>query len=158
MCFLKNPKSFKCYHKCEFILRRDYEFWIIHNYFQSGVNNAIKSTTSPLSWSNFGIIDDTLTKSSQLANNGFNFGDFLGSSAFSNSLSAFGAASSILGGISGYKNAKKALGEQKRMNDLLENQYNIENKRYNELKSERDAATKEIRDAAKLYKLPTERE
>lgn len=75
----------------------------------------------------------------------------LGNFANPNVLAGVGAGLSAFQAFSGYMQGKKALKEQRRVNDMLERQYEIENKRYDERKREQDEANKIIADSAKLY-------
>ncbi|PZT48188.1 hypothetical protein B6S12_05045 [Helicobacter valdiviensis] len=79
------------------------------------------------------------------------FFDFIGSKGFSNAMAGIGAGIDIFNAFSSFSNGKKALKEQQRMNDLLERQYQTENKRYEENKKEQDEANKIIADSASLF-------
>ena len=57
----------------------------------------------------------------------------------------------LVGGIGGIVNARKQLKEQKRAIDLMQNQYNIENQRYNERMAIHDKAANAINDSADYF-------
>lgn len=57
----------------------------------------------------------------------------------------------LVGGVGGFINARKQLKEQKRAIDLMQNQYNIENQRYNERMAIHDKAANAINDSADYF-------
>ncbi|WP_104722800.1 hypothetical protein [Helicobacter mesocricetorum] len=89
---------------------------------------------------------------------GFGAFEFFNSKGFGGALAAVGAATDIFNAFSSYTNARKSLKEQKRINNLLEQQYHKENQRYEENKKKREEADKIVADAASLYELPTQRD
>ena len=70
-------------------------------------------------------------------------------------LGAIGAGASgianIVGGIGGLVNARNQLKEQKRAIDIMQNQYNIENQRYNERMAIHDKAANSINESADYF-------
>ena len=70
-------------------------------------------------------------------------------------LDAIGAGASgianIVGGIGGLVNARNQLKEQKRAIDIMQNQYNIENQRYNERMAIHDKAANSINESADYF-------
>lgn len=79
-----------------------------------------------------------------------------GTGLFGNlNLDAIGAGASgianIVGGIGGLVNARNQLKEQKRAIDIMQNQYNIENQRYNERMAIHDKAANSINESADYF-------
>ena len=70
-------------------------------------------------------------------------------------IGAIGAAASgiadLVGGIGGLVNARNQLKEQKRAIDIMQNQYNIENQRYNERMAIHDKAANSINESADYF-------
>ena len=70
-------------------------------------------------------------------------------------LGAIGAGASgiadLVGGIGGLVNARNQLKEQKRAIDIMQNQYNIENQRYNERMAIHDKAANSINESADYF-------
>lgn len=84
-----------------------------------------------------------------------NIGGIFNNPSFSNLTGALGAANGIFKAWSSYSNAKKNLKEQKRMNNLLERQMNIENQRYDtELKKRDDASATIAASASSFQAVP----
>ncbi|WP_104722811.1 hypothetical protein [Helicobacter mesocricetorum] len=67
-----------------------------------------------------------------------------------NALAGIGTAVSAFQAYASFTQGKKAFKEQKKMNDLLQRQYGIENARYQERKAEQDKANKIIADSASV--------
>lgn len=67
-----------------------------------------------------------------------------------NALAGIGAGVSAFQAYASFTQGKKAFREQKRMNDLLQKQYEVENTRYQERKAEQDKANKIIADSASV--------
>ncbi|KAA6228831.1 hypothetical protein FMM55_00655 [Campylobacter sp. LR196d] len=129
------------------------------------LGNNLGSLGSTSSFSNLTPVTSSLTSTgttsaSSAAGN-------LGSSAANSTLfgmdtAAVGAAGSALTGAANLYSAfsthsanKAALKEQRKMNDLLAKQYEIENQRYNELNEERKKANATISAAASDYSVTT---
>ena len=81
-----------------------------------------------------------------------------GSSGMRDSLGGLGGIgagingiANLVGGIGGIVNARKQLKEQKRAIDLMQNQYNNENQRYNERMAIHDKAANAINDSADYF-------
>lgn len=75
---------------------------------------------------------------------------FLSKLGGGNALAGIGTAVSAFQAYASFTQGKKAFKEQKRMNDLLQKQYGIENARYQERKAEQDKANKIIADSASV--------
>ena len=75
---------------------------------------------------------------------------FLSKLGGGNALAGIGTAVSAFQAYASFTQGKKAFKEQKRMNDLLQKQYGIENARYQERKTEQDKANKIIADSASV--------
>ncbi|HJF82924.1 hypothetical protein [Helicobacter pullorum] len=118
-------------------------FDLLNAYNKMGITDALKSSSVIYDAGGLGM-----NAGSQMANNAGML-DSLGG------LGGIGAGingiANLVGGIGGIVNARKQLKEQKRAIDLMQNQYNIENQRYNERMAIHDKAANAINDSADYF-------
>ncbi|TLD83965.1 hypothetical protein LS70_003930 [Helicobacter sp. MIT 11-5569] len=111
---------------------------------QDGYFKSNLTENSLFDWNN-------LANTATNASGGFNFNNFLESKALQGGLEIGGFAKDLFNSWNTYYSGKKALKEQKRGNDILQNQLNIENQRYNEREAERKAANAQIAASASVW-------
>ena len=111
------------------------------------VNDYLKSTTSAQAPQKQGVGNffNSLTSSLEPVNKF--------ATALSPTLNTLNAAGNIIGGITGFFNARKAYKQQKKYLNMLENQFNTENARYEQEKAQKDQANAEINNTAALFRV-----